>query len=447
MFDDTSSVLGLDRLSNDELLTCTRRLVGCDNQLLAALLAHLGEVEARGIHRERSCASLYTYCVYELRMSEDSALRRAKAARVVRRFPASLGAIARGELHLTGLLLLGPHLTEANLVEVLALAKHRTKKEIEKLVRRLDPLPDVPPRIEPLGPASSGLPRAIAPTWAAMTAGLAGPVRELLPGERPSDWVSEPAQNASTSAFELETPAPSQDESPSLRVPERYSVQFTATQEYVDLLQEARDLLSHAAPNAALDEVHRRALECLARELRKKKYAETTRFVTTLGSPRRGIPEGGDQPREPKPEPEPKPSEGRRSSRHIPAAVRRRVAERDERRCTYVAACGQRCRETRLLEFHHLEAHAHGGPPTEANITLRCASHNTLAAEEDFGREHMREKQGHSDPRQRGESDPRAETVERTPGRVPKHRSSTRASAAKVSQTTASDAEALGPDS
>src|SRR5688572_10359871 len=92
MFDDTSSVLGLDRLSNDELLTSTRRLVGCGNHLLAALLAHLGEVEARGIHRERSCASLYMYCIYELRMSEDSALRRAKAARFVRRFPALLGA-------------------------------------------------------------------------------------------------------------------------------------------------------------------------------------------------------------------------------------------------------------------------------------------------------------------------------------------------------------------
>jgi hypothetical protein len=60
--------------------------------------------------------------------------------------------------------------------------------------------------------------------------------------------------------------------------------------------------------------------------------------------------------------------------------VRRRVAERDGRRCTYVDACGQRCRETRLLEFHHLDAHARGGLPTEENLTLRCRAHNTLAA-------------------------------------------------------------------
>jgi hypothetical protein len=190
----SASVLGLDRLSNDELLTNTRRLVGSSNELLAALLGHLGEVEARGIHRERSCASLYAYCIYELRMSEDSAMRRAKAARIVREFPVLLGAVARGELHLTALLLLGPHLTEANLVDVLARAKHRTKKEIEKLVRRLDPLPDVPPRIEPLGP---GLPRAVA-SWSALTAALAGPVRDLSPGDRPSDWVSTTPANTNT---------------------------------------------------------------------------------------------------------------------------------------------------------------------------------------------------------------------------------------------------------
>src|SRR5687767_5368893 len=128
-------------LSDAELLAATRRLVGRSNQLLASLLAHLGEVEARGIHRTRACSSLYTYCLYELRFSEDEAFRRAAAARLVRRFPALLDAVAAGELHLTGLLMLGPHLTEENLSEVLLRAKHRTKKEIARLVRQLDPLP------------------------------------------------------------------------------------------------------------------------------------------------------------------------------------------------------------------------------------------------------------------------------------------------------------------
>ena len=150
-------------LSDAELLTATRRHVGRSNQLLASLLAHLAEVEARGIHRTRACSSLYTYCVYELRFSEDEAFRRVSAARLVRRFPVLLDAIAAGELHLTGLLMLGPHLTNENLVEVLARAKHRTKKEIGRLVRKLDPLPDVPARIDPLGPGPAQLVPALRP--------------------------------------------------------------------------------------------------------------------------------------------------------------------------------------------------------------------------------------------------------------------------------------------
>lgn len=176
----------LDHLSNDDLLESTRRMQGTSNAVLAGLLAHLAEVEARGI-RLRACSSLYTYCIYELRMSEDAALRRAHAARFVRQFPGVLEPVGRGELQLTGLLMLGPHLTDANLAEVLARAKHRTKKEIAALVRELDPLPDVPDRVEPLGPT---LPARGTGAWSEFAAALAGPVRELPAGERPANWIA-----------------------------------------------------------------------------------------------------------------------------------------------------------------------------------------------------------------------------------------------------------------
>src|SRR6187401_3659738 len=144
---------GLSHVSDDALLSQTRRLVGKSNQLLAALLLHLAEIEARGAHRSRRCASLYGYCIYELRFSEDAAARRSAAARFTRKFPGLLDAIAAGELHLTGLLMIGPHLTLENHVEVLARAKFRTKKELSRLVRDLNPLPSAPDVIEPLGPA------------------------------------------------------------------------------------------------------------------------------------------------------------------------------------------------------------------------------------------------------------------------------------------------------
>src|SRR6187402_522554 len=179
--------LMISTLSDADLLANTRGLIGRSNQVLAALLAHLGEVEARGLYRHRECSSLYGYCIYELRLSEDEAVRRVAAARLVRKFPELLDAVAAGELHSTGLLMLGPHLTRENFCDVMARAKHRTKKEIAKLVRILDPLPSVPARIEALGPALPGS-ASTNPSWAEQVASFC-PVRELQPGDRPIDWA------------------------------------------------------------------------------------------------------------------------------------------------------------------------------------------------------------------------------------------------------------------
>ncbi len=466
----------LAQLSDAELLEGTRRLVGRSNHLLAELLVHLAEVEARGIHRTRACSSLYAYCIYELRFSEDEAFRRVAAARLVKRFPVLLDALASGELHLTGLLMLGPHLTEANLVEVLARAKHRTKRELARLVRILDPLPAVPARIEPLGPAPARLVPS-EPTWQEFI-DSACPVRELAPGDRPREWTEgandavpgseEQARktvgwsagagttgNASASGCAsagasgrasagASMDAPNHCEETMVTAPvrvepaplgrleaERYKVQFTATEEYVRLVEEAKALLSHAVPNMTLEELQMRAMRALVVELKKKKYAASRApalssapcSVNGTSAPAHevdsadGLPRAASMARNDRPDTLGRTSarpgstdalpdaaagtrreradtldhhdqqHTRRRGRHIAAAVRRTVFERDGSRCTYLDANGTRCRETHRLEFHHLMPFASGGDHRAANLTLRCAAHNALAAEEDFGRE------------------------------------------------------------
>jgi hypothetical protein len=435
-----SVAASLEHLSDVELLAGTRRLVGRSNQLLAELLAHLAEVEARGIHRTRACSSLYTYCIYELRFSEDEAFRRVAAARLVRRFPALLDALVSGELHLTGILMLGPHLTEANLAGVLARAKHRTKREISGLVRVLDPLPAVPARIEPLGPARARLVPS-APTWEEFV-GSKCPVRELAPGERPRDWI-EAGNDAATSVehgdesetfsgarFMLTVPARgTRDGSETTRRPAaqhyagtagelvgplRYKVQFTATEEYVNLIDEAKALISHAVRNASIEDIQLRALRAFVGGLKKQRYAVMRSSDAPSGQ--RDEPAAPDEPREPnevretgepgestpdaesvrdakasdverRPQATLSPDYTRRRGRRVPAAVRRAIFERDEGRCSYVDATGRRCAETHRLEFHHLTPFARNGAHTVSNLTLRCAPHNSLAAEEDFGAE------------------------------------------------------------
>ena len=63
--------------------------------------------------------------------------------------------------------------------------------------------------------------------------------------------------------------------------------------------------------------------------------------------------------------------------------------ERDSARCAYRDDRGARCRQTLGLEIHHRHAHALGGPATIDNLEVRCHAHNTLAAEEDFGRKYI----------------------------------------------------------
>jgi len=71
-------------------------------------------------------------------------------------------------------------------------------------------------------------------------------------------------------------------------------------------------------------------------------------------------------------------------SRHLPAQIIRAVWKRDGGRCAFVGRKGNRCQERTFLEFHHVEAFGLGGK-TEANLSLRCRSHNQYEARLVFG--------------------------------------------------------------
>jgi hypothetical protein len=292
--------------------------------------------------------------------------------------------------------MLGPHLTPENHLDVLGRAKHRTKKELGKLLRALDPLPDLPARIEPLAPAPAR-PVSTRPSWADFVESLSPVVRELQPGDAPRDWMNDelPVEVAEGRAPRAaneqkcatgrepdgELPALARSEAAAVTGPLRYGVQFSAEEEYVQLVARAKALLSHAHSKSSLEEIHLRAMRLLVADLEKRRFGKTAR-------PRRVADKGQAAPL---PEPgelsepsEPRSTHGR--GRHIPAAVRRDVFERDAARCTFVDSTGQRCRESHCLELHHLQAFAQGGGHESSNLTLRCRAHNALAAEEDFGR-------------------------------------------------------------
>ena len=65
--------------------------------------------------------------------------------------------------------------------------------------------------------------------------------------------------------------------------------------------------------------------------------------------------------------------------RHIPAAVRRHIWQRDGGRCCYRdPLTGRRCTSSHLLQIDHLLPVAEGGGPEPSNLVLRCFAHHRM---------------------------------------------------------------------
>ena len=155
--------------------------------------------------------------------------------------------------------------------------------------------------------------------------------------------------------------APSSGSAVTALAPARYKVQFTARAELRDKLERLQALLGHDLATA---------IEAAVTE--KLERLEAKRFGLTK-TPRRSLDETDTSPR----------------SRHLPAAVRRKVHERDGDQCTFLLRNGHRCPERRSLEFHHRHPYGRGGNHDPDNVCLMCRQHNAFLAELDYGKEHM----------------------------------------------------------
>lgn len=134
-------------LSDEELFASLRSLCAASRRVDVQLIVHLAEVEERSLHLKAACSSMFDFCVRKLGLSEGAAHRRINAARLSRRFPTVLARLERGEVHLSGLVLVARHLTDANVEELMAAITGKSQREIEELLVRRAPKPDVPDRI------------------------------------------------------------------------------------------------------------------------------------------------------------------------------------------------------------------------------------------------------------------------------------------------------------
>ena len=101
----------LGGLDDAQLLASLSSLVRSENESLADLLAHLAELDDRELCLALGYPSLFAYCTEALGFCKSSAGRRIAAARVCRRVPEAFARVANGELQLSVLCALRPHLS------------------------------------------------------------------------------------------------------------------------------------------------------------------------------------------------------------------------------------------------------------------------------------------------------------------------------------------------
>jgi len=335
------------RLSDDELVAEAKRLAHGEREATVRLITCLAELDARRLYLGAGFSSLFTYCTEVLRLSEHEAFHRITAARTARRFPVLLRMLTEGSLNLTTVRLLAPHLDEDNQEELRSAASGKSRRELEELLARRFPQPDVASSIRKLPgprptPAPSVMPSEPGPAAA----------RPPNPGESLSPLTSAPIPSSQLRPRTLVTPI----------APDRFQMTVAVGAETREKLLLARDLLRHTIPSGDMAAIIDRALTALLRDLVREKVAAIEHPRSSRGPA--GPPSG---------------------SRHVPAAVKRAVWVRDLGRCAFVSERGRRCNERGFVEFHHVHPYAAGGPATPENIQLRCRAHNGYEADLFFG--------------------------------------------------------------
>jgi hypothetical protein len=376
-------------LSDDELVARLKGLAARERRATALLVAHLAELDTRDVYLRAGYSSLFTYCRDVLALSDGEAYNRIEAARAARRFPLILDLLASGEISLTGVRLLAPHLTAENHLDVLESARGKRKAEIEEIVARLSPGPDVPARVRKLpeprpvvSSASAGAGAGVPPAGT-----LPGPASVALAvrgGSVASGTVPVAVEEQSAipdpMAGAVRGPLAQPRSSAEVRPlsPDRYGYQLSIGGATLEKLRLAKDMLRHAVPSGDDEAVLDRALDALLADLARKKFgaapmdgspaaAKTASTDLAAGSARVAGPD----------------------SRDVAVAVKRAVWVRDLGRCAFVGTGGHRCDGRAFLEFHHVRPYAVGGRATVDNIELRCGRHNRYEACRYFAREDL----------------------------------------------------------
>ena len=137
----TTNLRAFRTLADRDLIATVQRLARDERSTTANLIASLAEFDERRLYLGEGCSSLFTYCTQVLRLSEHAAYGRIEAARAARKYPVILDRLLIGDITLTAIGLLAPHLTPDNYRELLDGAIHKSKRDVEHMIATIRPQP------------------------------------------------------------------------------------------------------------------------------------------------------------------------------------------------------------------------------------------------------------------------------------------------------------------
>jgi hypothetical protein len=426
--------------ADEELLSGLERLHGEERAVLLDIVLSFSEVERRRLYVPMGYGSLFEFCMDRYRYSRATAFRRISAARCIERYPRVAELFLAGELSLSSISMIAGILTKEHAAEILARARGRSIKDIEMLVARHRPAGVIRDRIKPvfvmnpdagsggdggsvIGTGGGGiepvlLPGATAGGANVLSRGNNANTSLNIETERKIDRASAPGEGRDTPSAGTDTPDAGNDaraEYERVTVTRKFKIEFAVEPGFIAKLHKIKALMSSKFPNGIgleqvidmlMDEyLYRHGPERRMKKRESRRGSENKGGVGKRSAARDTTPEKGygtDRNRcagekdrgggfgsrgVTKKQKDTRSTPSR--TRHIPQTVRDEVFVRDGGRCTYVGPDGRRCGETWNLEIDHIIPYAKGGSNAPENLRLLCPAHNRLAAEREFGGEHM----------------------------------------------------------
>lgn len=321
--------------SNEELINALKLRVENERRILMEILYALREVEDRKLHLEMGFPDLYSFAIKELGYSSGAAYRRISAMRLLKTVPEVAPKLESGELGL----------------ENASNAQSFFRKEDQRRKQQGEQKLSIEEKRE-------------------VVAELFG--KSSRQGQRVL------MEHAPDVMIPTEKTRP---------LPEHKTlVQFVATAELMEKLEELKDLLAHQNFEGRMDVLVEKLADIALKRLKLASVRQATSTSTsTSASASASTSALTSAPMLYFLPPASRMKQIRKASdrsRYIPTQVRRRVLLRDKNGCTYKDLnSGRTCGSRHGLQYDHIVPFSLGGVHSAENLTLRCGAHNRYGAE------------------------------------------------------------------